>query len=71
MKFKNNGLIILIIIIPDSSVTLISQSIVTISLSYYMHIFAISSATAQWMYSIFLLVLGVMIHPTAYITKRF
>ena len=34
-------------------------------------IFSISSATAQWTYSVFLLVLGVMIPPTAYITKRF
>ena len=72
MEFKNNtGLITLIIIILASSVTLISQSIVTTSLPYYMNDFAISSATAQWTYSIFLLVLGVMIPPTAYITKRF
>ncbi|MBQ2831434.1 DHA2 family efflux MFS transporter permease subunit [Methanobrevibacter sp.] len=72
MKFKNStGLITLIIIILASSITLISQSIVTTSLPYYMNDFAISSATAQWTYSIFLLVLGVMIPPTAYITKRF
>ena len=72
MQFKNNtGLITLIIIILASSVTLISQSIVTTSLPYYMDDFAVSSATAQWTYSIFLLVLGVMIPPTAYITKRF
>lgn len=54
-----------------SAVTLISQSIVTTSLPYYMDDFAISSATAQWTYSVFLLVIGVMIPPTAYITKRF
>ena len=72
MEFENKtGLTTLIIIILASAVTLISQSIVTTSLPYYMADFAISSATAQWTYSVFLLVLGVMIPPTAYITKRF
>lgn len=72
MKFENkNGLITLVILILASAVTLISQSIVTTSLPYYMEDFAISSATVQWTYSVFLLVLGVMIPPTAYITKRF
>ena len=72
MEFENkNGLITLIILILASAVTLISQSIVTTSLPYYMHDFSISSATVQWTYSVFLLVLGVMIPPTAYITKRF
>ena len=72
MEFENNnGLTTLIIIILASAVTLISQSIVTTSLPYYMADFAISSATAQWTYSVFLLVLGVMIPTTAYITKRF
>ena len=72
MEFENkSGLITLIILIMASAVTLISQSIVTTSLPYYMDDFAISSATAQWTYSVFLLVLGVMIPPTAYITKRF
>ena len=72
MKFENkNGLTTLIILIIAASVTITSQSIVTTSLSHYMHDFSISSATAQWTYSVFLLVLGVMIPPTAYITKRF
>ena len=72
MEFENkSGLITLIMIILASSITLISQSIVTTSLPYYINDFAISSATAQWTYSVFLLVLGVMIPPTAYITKRF
>lgn len=72
MKFENkNGLITLVILILASAVTLISQSIVTTSLPYYMEDFTISSATVQWTYSVFLLVLGVMIPPTAYITKRF
>ena len=54
-----------------SAVTLISQSIVTTSLPYYMADFSISSAMVQWTYSVFLLVIGVMIPLTAYITKRF
>ena len=72
MEFENKkGLITLIILIFASAVTITSQSIVTTSLPYYMHDFAISSATAQWTYSVFLLVLGVMIPPTAYVTRRF
>ena len=68
---NNNGLVTLIIIILASSVTLISQSIVTTSLPFYILDFSISSATAQWTYSVFLLVIGVMIPATAFITKRF
>ena len=72
MAFENKtGLITLIIVILASAVTLISQSIVTTSLPYYMQDFSVSSATVQWIYSVFLLVMGVMIPPTAYITKRF
>ena len=72
MEFKNkNGLVTLIILIMASAVTLISQSIVTTSLPYYMADFSISSAMVQWTYSVFLLVIGVMIPLTAYITKRF
>lgn len=72
MKFeRNDGLITLIILILASAVTIMSQSIVTTSLTYYMQDFSVSSATAQLTYSVFLLVLGVMIPPTAYITKRF
>ena len=72
MNFKNKtGLMTLIIVILAFAVTLISQSIVTTSLPYYMQDFSVSSATVQWIYSVFLLVMGVMIPPTAYITKRF
>lgn len=72
MEFENkNGIITLIILILASAVTITSQSIVTTSLPHYITDFSISSATAQWTYSVFLLVLGVMIPPTAYITRRF
>ena len=72
MEFENKkGLITLIILIFASAVTITSQSIVTTSLPYYMQDFSVSSATVQWIYSVFLLVMGVMIPPTAYITKRF
>ena len=44
MEFENkSGLITLIILIMASAVTLISQSIVTTSLPYYMDDFAVSS----------------------------
>lgn len=72
MEFeRNEGIITLIILIVACAITTTSQSIVTTSLQQYMLYFNISSATAQWTYSIFLLVIGVMIPPTAYITKRF
>ena len=72
MEFKNNeGLITLIMLIIACAFTTTAQSIVTTSLQQYMIDFSISSATAQWTYSVYLLVLGVMIPPTAYITRRF
>lgn len=54
-----------------STVTITSQSIITTGLKHLMNDFQIPSTTAQLTYSVFLIVLAVMIPPTAYITNRF
>ena len=54
-----------------AAVTITAQSIITTGLKYLMIDFQISSSTAQLTYSIYLLILAVMIPPTAYITNRF
>lgn len=54
-----------------SAVTITAQSIITTAIKYLMTDFQIPSTTAQLTYSIFLLVLAVMIPPSAYITNRF
>lgn len=48
-----------------------AQSIVTTGLAGIMADFHVSSTTAQWVYSSFLLVLGVMIPTSAFIARRF
>lgn len=68
---KENGKLTLIILIIANALVITSQSIVTTAVSHIVTDFSVSSATAQWVYSIFLLVLGVMIPLTAFITRRF
>jgi len=54
-----------------ATITITAQSIITTGLKYLMIDFQISSSTAQLTYSIFLIILAVMIPPTAYISNRF
>ncbi|MDO5849425.1 MAG: MFS transporter [Methanobrevibacter sp.] len=68
---KSEGFSTLIIFILAAALMSASQSVVTTGLTDIMKDFAINSTTAQWVYSAFLLVLGVMIPTSAYITKRF
>ena len=49
----------------------IAQSIITTGIVYLMSDFSVSSTQAQWSYSVFLLVVGVMIPLSAYISRRF
>ena len=49
----------------------IAQSIITTGVVYLMSDFSVSSTQAQWSYSVFLLVVGVMIPLSAYISRRF
>ena len=62
--------IILVFILSAALVT-IAQSIITTGLVYLMNEFNIYSTVAQWTYSVFLLVVGVMIPLSSYISKRF
>ena len=62
--------LIILFIIAASLVT-IAQSIITTGVVYLMSDFSVSSTQAQWSYSVFLLIVGVMIPLSAYISRRF
>ncbi len=62
--------LIILFIIAASLVT-IAQSIITTGVVQLMSDFSVSSTQAQWSYSVFLLVVGVMIPLSAYISRRF
>ena len=67
----DRGMSTLIIFIIAAAILSAAQSVVTTGLADIMIDFQISSTTAQWIYSSFLLVLGVMIPLSAYFTRRF
>ena len=62
---------LLILFILASSLVCIAQSIITTGVVYLMNDFSVSSTQAQWSYSVFLLVVGVMIPLSAFISRRF
>lgn len=70
IKLDNKMQIIILFILAASLVT-IAQSIITTGIVYLMSDFSVSSTQAQWSYSAFLLVVGVMIPLSAYISRRF
>ena len=57
--------------IISASILTVAQSIITTGIVYLMSDFSVSSTQAQWSYSVFLLVVGVMIPLSAYISRRF
>lgn len=61
----------LLIFIITATILSTAQTVVTTGLSGIMADFHVSSTTAQWIYSSFLLVLGVMIPTSAFIARRF
>ena len=65
---ENTALIIFII---TATILSTAQTVVTTGLSGIMADFQVSSTTVQWIYSSFLLVLGVMIPTSAYIARRY
>ena len=67
----DRGMSTLIIFIIAAAILSAAQSVVTTGLADIMVDFKISSTMAQWIYSSFLLVLGVMIPLSAYLTRRF
>lgn len=70
IKIGNNMQIIILFTLTASLVT-IAQSIITTGVVYLMRDFSVSSTQAQWSYSAFLLVVGVMIPLSAFISRRF
>ena len=67
----DRGMSTLLIFIIAAAILSAAQSVVTTGIAGIMDDFHVSSTTAQWVYSSFLLVLGVMIPLSAYITRRF
>ena len=67
----NNRTSLLVLFILAASLVTIAQSIITTGVVYLMGDFSVSSSQAQWSYSAFLLVVGVMIPLSAYISRRF
>ena len=68
---SNNRTSLLSLFILAASLVTIAQSIITTGVVYLMGDFSVSSTQAQWSYSSFLLVVGVMIPLSAYISRRF
>ena len=72
MNVKSNSLMqLLVLFIIAASLVTIAQAIITTGVVYLMSDFSVSSTQAQWSYSVFLLVVGVMIPLSAYISRRF
>ena len=72
MNVKTNSRMqLLVLFIIAASLVTIAQSIITTGVVYLMSDFSVSSTQAQWSYSAFLLVVGVMIPLSAYISRRF
>ena len=67
----DKGMSTLIIFIIAAAILSAAQSVVTTGITGIMADFHIHSTTAQWIYSSFLLVLGVMIPLSAFFTRRF
>lgn len=67
----NEKMNLLVLFIIAASLVTIAQSIITTGVVYLMSDFSVSSTQAQWSYSAFLLVVGVMIPLSAFISHRF
>ena len=67
----NSRMQLLVFFIMAASLVTIAQAIITTGVVYLMSDFSVSSTQAQWSYSVFLLVVGVMIPLSAYISRRF
>ncbi len=70
VEFNDRTSLLVLFILAASLVT-IAQSIITTGVVYLMADFSVSSTQAQWSYSAFLLVVGVMIPLSAYISRKF
>ena len=70
VKF-DRGMSTLLVFIIAAAILSAAQSVVTTGIAGIMADFHVSSTTAQWIYSSFLLVLGVMIPLSAFFMRRF
>ena len=70
-KNMDKGMTTLIVFIIAAAILSAAQSVVTTGIANIMADFNIHSTTAQWIYSSFLLVLGVMIPLSAFFMRRF
>ena len=70
MKLTKEYITLIIFIIATTFLST-SQTVVTTGLTEIMADFHVSSTSAQWIYSSFLLVLGVMIPISAFVARRF
>lgn len=70
MKLDNRMQLLVLFTLATSILT-IAQGIITTGVVYLMSDFSVSSTQAQWSYSVFLLVVGVMIPLSAFISRRF
>ncbi|MBR0369114.1 MAG: DHA2 family efflux MFS transporter permease subunit [Methanobrevibacter sp.] len=72
MNFKmDNRMQLLVLFTLTAALITIAQGIITTGVVYLMSDFSVSSTQAQWSYSAFLLVVGVMIPLSAFISRRF
>ena len=62
---------LLVLFTLAAALVTIAQSIITTGIVYLMGDFSVTSTQAQWSYSAFLLVVGVMIPLSAFISRRF
>ncbi len=67
----DNKMQLLVLFTLTTSLVTIAQGIITTGVVYLMSDFSVSSTQAQWSYSAFLLVVGVMIPLSAFISRRF
>ena len=67
----DRGMSTLIVFIIGAAILSAAQSVVTTGLAGIMSDYHVSSTTAQWVYSSFLLMLGVMIPLSAFFIRRF
>ena len=67
----DNKMRLLVLFTLTTSIVTIAQGIITTGVVYLMSDFSVSSTQAQWSYSAFLLVVGVMIPLSAFISRRF
>ncbi|MGX4599126.1 MDR family MFS transporter [Faecalimicrobium sp. JNUCC 81] len=67
---KTRNLIILVLMM-GSLITSLTQTVLTSALPSIMCTFNVDAGTAQWLTTVYLLVLGIMIPSTAYLINRF